>query len=122
MIQIRKGVFETNSSSTHSLTICSREEYEKFEKEELFFAEYDDNFLTKKEVQKEFYQYIKDMEEQGVKSIEIDDEVTLFEDFLYERGYSMYCDYGSNYEFIGPIYYTTKNGDKVVAFGYFGHD
>jgi len=28
--QIRQSVFETNSSSTHSLTICSKEEFEQF--------------------------------------------------------------------------------------------
>ncbi len=26
IVQIRQGVFETNSSSTHSITICSRED------------------------------------------------------------------------------------------------
>lgn len=30
MKQIRQGVFETNSSSTHSLTICTEEDYNKF--------------------------------------------------------------------------------------------
>lgn len=35
MKQIRRGVFETNSSSTHSITICTREEFEKFENGEL---------------------------------------------------------------------------------------
>ena len=30
--QIRRGVFETNSSSTHSITMCSNKEYEKWEK------------------------------------------------------------------------------------------
>ena len=30
IIQIRQGVFETNSSSTHSITICSKEEWESF--------------------------------------------------------------------------------------------
>lgn len=29
MIQIRKGVFETNSSSTHSITIYNDEDYQK---------------------------------------------------------------------------------------------
>lgn len=29
--QIRRGVFETNSSSCHSLTMCSEKEYEKWE-------------------------------------------------------------------------------------------
>lgn len=30
MIQIRRGVFETNSSSTHSLTVCSKKDYDRF--------------------------------------------------------------------------------------------
>lgn len=30
MIQIRKAIFETNSSSTHSLVMCSEKEYEDF--------------------------------------------------------------------------------------------
>ena len=29
-VQIRKNVFETNSSSTHSLVICSKDLYDKF--------------------------------------------------------------------------------------------
>ena len=33
--QIRRGVFETNSSSVHSLTITSKEEFEKFKSGEL---------------------------------------------------------------------------------------
>lgn len=28
MKQVRRGVFETNSSSTHSITICTEDEYE----------------------------------------------------------------------------------------------
>jgi hypothetical protein len=34
-VQIRQGVFETNSSSTHSLCICTKEEFEKFKNGEL---------------------------------------------------------------------------------------
>ena len=37
MKQIRKGVFETNSSSTHSITICTREDFNKFKSGELVF-------------------------------------------------------------------------------------
>lgn len=33
--QIRFGVFETNSSSVHSLTIVSKEEFERFKNDEL---------------------------------------------------------------------------------------
>lgn len=35
--QIRLGVYETNSSSTHSLTICSEEEFEQWKNGELLF-------------------------------------------------------------------------------------
>jgi hypothetical protein len=36
---IRRGVFETNSSSTHSITMCSIEEYEKWESGEVLLDE-----------------------------------------------------------------------------------
>jgi hypothetical protein len=34
--QIRRGVFETNSSSTHSLTMMMKSDYERWEKEGLY--------------------------------------------------------------------------------------
>ena len=39
MRQVRIGTFETNSSSTHTLVIVSKEEYEKFKKGELLFSQ-----------------------------------------------------------------------------------
>ena len=38
--QIRRGVYETNSSSTHSLTMCSEEEFEQWKNGELLFDEW----------------------------------------------------------------------------------
>ena len=38
--QIRRNIFETNSSSTHSLIICSEEEFKAWEKGEIYFDEY----------------------------------------------------------------------------------
>ncbi len=32
--QIRRGVFETNSSSTHSLIVCTEEDFEAFQRGE----------------------------------------------------------------------------------------
>lgn len=43
-VQIRRSVFETNSSSTHSLTICTEEEFKKF-KEGKLFLNYDDELV-----------------------------------------------------------------------------
>jgi len=34
---IRRGVFETNSSSTHSITILSQKDYDKWRNEDLFY-------------------------------------------------------------------------------------
>lgn len=31
IFQVRQGVFETNSSSTHTLTICSKDDFDKWD-------------------------------------------------------------------------------------------
>ena len=36
MIQIRNGVFETNSSSTHSLVMCMKNDYDKWVNREVY--------------------------------------------------------------------------------------
>lgn len=48
---IRLGTFETNSSSTHSITMCMKEEYEKWKSGELFFVRAENKFIDKEEEQ-----------------------------------------------------------------------
>ena len=36
MIQIRRNVFETNSSSTHSITLCSVEDYNAWQEGKMY--------------------------------------------------------------------------------------
>ena len=57
--QIRVGVFETNSSSTHSLTMCSEEEFEKWVAGEIFFDKYADKFVESKDPDKSSWAYPK---------------------------------------------------------------
>ena len=45
MEQIRRNVFETNSSSTHSITICSKDEFQKWKNGELFYYECNNEFV-----------------------------------------------------------------------------
>ena len=45
--QIRRGVYETNSSSTHSLTMCSDEEFEQWKNGELLFDEWGSESFVK---------------------------------------------------------------------------
>lgn len=40
MIKIRKNVFETNSSSTHSLVMCTTSDYDKWVKGEIYYCEW----------------------------------------------------------------------------------
>lgn len=48
--QIRRGVFETNSSSVHSLTMCSSEEYYKWEDEKVLYWRDEDKFATREDI------------------------------------------------------------------------
>lgn len=107
MKTIRKGVFETNSSSTHSLTICSAEEYEKWQKGEVLFS-WKNEFVTK---------------EEAVEEIKQCDYVENKEDIKNELKTDWYTaeDYFDEYELdTFEERYTTKSGDEVVAFGKYG--
>lgn len=43
---VRKGVFETNSSSTHSMIMCTGEEYQKFEDGEMLVNVWDGELFS----------------------------------------------------------------------------
>ena len=100
--QIRYGVFETNSSMTHALTICTEEEYNKWKDGELLYDYYDDEFIKPSEI-----------DEASKDSID-EDEFFTSEGYqnLMERCY---------YETFSRRF-TTPLGDKMIAFGYYGHD
>ena len=132
MLQIRHGVFETNSSSTHSITMCSKSEYEAWRNGDVYLNDgwwYDcdvdaknKNFITKEKAIGIIgaYKY-SDYTEADLHNL---DEEELEEEF-YDHGIYSYdsfwnrrCDWFETYS----NRYTTENGDEVVAFGYYGHD
>lgn len=45
MKQIRKNVFETNSSSTHTLAICTEEEYKDWKNGKMLFNKWHETFI-----------------------------------------------------------------------------
>lgn len=94
--QIRRGVFETNSSSVHSLTMCTQSDYDKWENGELIYDYWND------------------------KLIPLDDTENHDDDRYYT--YDRFYEYGElDYETFEDTF-TTENGETVVAFGYYGHD
>ena len=98
--QIRRGVFETNSSSVHSLTMCMESDFNKWVAGELVWNRW------------------------GNKLVPITDEIkkSIEED---EREYLTYEQF-NDYDYIDyetfENSYTTPNGETVKSFGYYGHD
>lgn len=95
--QIRRGVFETNSSSVHSLTMCTQSDYEKWKDGEFIYDYWDGKLIS---------------------TDESDDDYDEGRYYTYDR-FNEYSEF--NYETFEDTF-TTENGDAVIAFGYYGHD
>ncbi len=133
MIKVRKGTFETNSSSTHSLVMCSESEYDLLEKNEAFLV--DDTVVLKENLFKDFLDkkewkkntWLKYCQENNKNPESIDDLVeAILNDDLFDPyeicTLDRYWDYyGEQFETFDESY-TTKSGEKVIAFGYYGMD
>ena len=104
---LRSGIFETNSSSTHSLTICTEEEFEKFKNNELMFDKYNDELIEKPE------DYDEVMNNSDKDS---DEKRCEYEDYIDYNDYE-HIDFESFEQ-----HFETPSGDKMVAFGYYGYD
>lgn len=126
MKQIRRGVFETNSSSVHSITMCMKDDYDKWKNGEVYLNEFywdsesiysKKQFVTKEEAIDIFMKSKLNLEE---NLLELDTE-ELEKIFRLEEIYS-YDNY--DIEYFENFYdtFTTPNGDTVVSFGYYGQD
>jgi hypothetical protein len=145
--QIRRMVFETNSSSVHSLSLCNGSDYERWSKGELFYEPYGRGFVTLEEIinsedfrETGLYQYIKDGFSLFKEMACAYGELSYYDDYwkiVDERGEELNDAiaekirdmeiYSIDSFFANTSYETfieSKNidGVNVVAFGYFGHD
>lgn len=141
MIQIRNNVFETNSSSTHSMTIVSRSKYNEWVDDDniLFYPE-DNEFVTRDEaiesVRKidadhanstwynplDDYYWKNDIED-GIVYRNVDDVPNeLVPMYLAHHGYYTFNMYNDDYDYEHFFQtYTSKSGDEIVAFGCYGY-
>ena len=111
MIQIRNGVFETNSSSTHSLCICTEDEFQNWVNGKMFLDYYGGKLIYPKDLPNEYKHAI------DVNDPEYDEDAAS--DMSYEyRTYDFEEDYLEWYD----EHFTTPSGDKMVVFGWFGRD
>lgn len=154
MKTIRNNVFETNSSSTHSLTIVPEEEFEKFKNCDLLldycaFVSAEDEY---KNVMENLESCENNMSDNYRATYKTELTFEKFKEVLSKLCYSDLSYYhrkgarediqthydavkaalgeeivtyrtlgGEEYETF-ERHYTTKSGDKIVAFGYYGYD
>lgn len=96
---IRRGIFETNSSSVHSLTMCSDDEYSKWRNGEAYYDRWKRKLVDKSE------EIEREREEDGRYT-----QYLTYDEF-YDWDYIEYETFSERY--------TTPNGETVVAFGYY---
>lgn len=105
VIKVRRSVFETNSSSTHSLTMCTASDYDEWKKGNLVF-DYDyERFVP--------IDALSDEEKKELKSSgSANDRYYTYDG--YENVFC--CEYESFEET-----FTTPDGEEIVGFGYYGY-
>ncbi len=125
-IQIRQSVFETNSSSVHAITICTKEEYDKFVKKELLYNYYDNKLEDINELKDVDYDELKKKYPEW-DSLSLNVKMGLLHTFLIDDEeyltYPEYLDKTNNYErFVTFHDITDEKGYTIpaVAFGYSG--
>ena len=103
---IRNGIFETNSSMTHSLIICTKEEMEEWRNGELFRRRWgEDRLVTKEEMEK----IIANEKEYADR-----DDFETYDEFMSDHGYwELEHDGGE---------FTTPSGDEMCWVAAYGRD
>lgn len=117
MKQIRKNVFETNSSSTHSMVIVEENDYDRWLDGTLWYDANEEKFVEKEEMEKRVAECEKEFKE-NYPNEEFD-----VGEFRHElpMTFEDYRDYHYNLE-TDTTHYTTKNGDKIVIIDSYGYD
>lgn len=120
--QIRQGVFETNSSSTHSITMCSGEEYDKWCSGNLLFWVGKKKFGTKEDIIEELKELTRWDNSLMYPDVNWDDDSVVADIFDSEEIQSSDEFFDDEYLETFEEKYHTPNGEEVVAFGKFGYD
>jgi hypothetical protein len=144
---IRQGVFETNSSSVHSCSICTEDTYKKFNDGELWIRQQwndEDEYLPVDEAIEKNIEYFKteleDVSEEdwskfkevyketksnweAFNAIGEDWDELKYNDLDYDKYFMSVDDYWSIHEYEDwSKKFKDANGTPMIAWGYVGHD
>ena len=127
MIQIRQNVFETNSSSTHSITMCMKSDYVKWKNGKLWYVDSslckNNPFFTFEDMM-EFMIAHNRLDSDSIEEInnmrQRNDEEGLAD---YLRDYDVYTFdtyFDNEYETFYKEFTTPDTSETIVSFGYYG--
>lgn len=117
MINIRHNLFETNSSSVHSMTLLTEDEYNKWVSGDYYLDFGEGRVLTPEEVQIIVSEYVNKWGDSYPETDEEFDEILEYQDIYSPDSFEMRTEY---YETFCDRY--DKNGHTLYAIGYTGYD
>ncbi len=138
MIKVRRSTFETNSSSTHTITIVSSEEYEGWSEGKYLYDKWFGKLVPARQLteqekmeaqeqyelnKKSYWQSWDEMDEYARSQVYSEYAAKLMEgsrNLLSMKQYGEWC--GERGMETSCTSYTTKGGEKIIAFGYGGYD
>lgn len=128
MKQVRSNTFETNSSSTHSICMCTKDQYDSWasdwdslKADSVIYSNCEEKLVAVEEAVKyanRYHDYVELSDIFDTDSPKHDDAV----DYMRDEGF-MTCDDFDDYT--EESYYkefVTPGGETVVAFGNYGWD
>ena len=120
MIQIRCGVFETNSSSVHSFHITTDEEYKKLEQEKLLLYRGWRENRTSISYDEAVKKLKEEVPEKDIDNLPQDEIFELLYEYDIAETITHYFEdeYLQSYEHS----FITPSGDHMVLFGKYGND
>ena len=84
-VTVRQGTFETNSSSTHSLSVYNTERWNAFKNGELYIDTYNDSFVSEDELQERYSVEVSEKEAYPIEDWMLDECI-----YDYDRYTDMY--------------------------------
>lgn len=129
---IRKGIFETNSSTTHSCVIMTEDQHEEWEEGLYYYnpSKWYDPFKNLPEEEKPVAHELYTQEEvleflAKIGDVYNPDEYYSADDFIYEEAYWFVCyDRWKNDEYLeyDSTEYKTQGGENIIIECKFGRD
>ena len=124
-VQLRKGVFETNSSSTHSLTLYNKDEWEGFKNgenviDESWHSDYSPVYKTREDVKTSnaFKEWLDENYADVVNAFDEERFNEVLEEFMYDECIYDYDTYSEKYEVLEK----EVPGSEYVAVSIFSYE